>query len=184
MLLLPILKTIAVSTWLFLLAGKDWKTRTLPNYLTMGGAVVILVWRLGWGGVGSFGNGLLGGVIGALLLFIPFLLRAAGAGDIKFLFAVGTLVGVPKIFATLFLICVMGVVLGFCMMLAGRLDSARMKHLFNCLFNFRYDRQKAKETLPEKEAEQVRIPFGVAISAGAFLSLCLELFFIIQRCQQ
>ena len=47
-----------------------------------------------------------------------------------------------------------------------------------CFFNFCYDRQKGKESLPDKEAEAVRIPFGVAISAGTFISLVLEFFFL------
>ncbi len=176
--ILPILKIAVISVWLFMLARKDWKTRTLPNYLTLSGALVFLVWRLGWGGVSCLWSGFLGGVIAALLLLIPFLLRASGAGDIKYLFAVGILIGFPQIFATLFLICVVGVILGFSMLLTKRLNGARLKHLFNCFFNFCYDRQKGKESLPDKEAEAVRIPFGVAISAGTFISLVLEFFFL------
>ena len=176
--ILPMLKITVISVWLFMLARKDWQTRTLPNYLTLSGAIVFLVWRLGWGGVPCLWSGFLGGVIASLLLLLPFLLRASGAGDIKYLFAIGSLVGFPKVFATLFLICVVGVILGFSMLLTKRLNGARLKHLFNCIFNFRYDRQKGKASLPDKEAEAVRIPFGVAISVGTFISLVLEFLFL------
>ena len=79
---------VAATPWLFVLGRSDWKTRKLPNHLTLGGSAVILVCLLAAGGFPLLLNGLLGGAVAGGVLFLPFLLRAAGAGDLKFLFAV------------------------------------------------------------------------------------------------
>lgn len=166
---------VAAVPWLFLLARSDWKTRTLPNRLTLGGSAVILAWLFGWGGVPLVLNGLLGGVIAGGILLIPFLIRAAGAGDVKYLFAGGLLVGYPAVFPMLLLTSLYGVVLGIGMQIAGRLDGARIRHILHCLFDFRYDRKAGAEGLPDRASEKVRVPFGVAISAGIFTTLLLRI---------
>ena len=67
----PTVYVIAAATpWLIVLGRYDWKTRTLPNRLTLGGSAVILAWLLGWGGLPYLLNGLLGGVIAGALLLI------------------------------------------------------------------------------------------------------------------
>ena len=55
--------------------------------------VLILVFLFLAGGLPRVLNGLLGGAVAGGILLIPFLLRAAGAGDLKFLFAGGLLTG-------------------------------------------------------------------------------------------
>jgi len=165
----------AAVPYLVVLGWCDWRTRRLPNVLTLGGALVVLVWRAGWGGWPCLAGGLLGGVIAGALLLIPFLLRAAGAGDLKYLFTGGLLVGFPAVFPMLFLTSVCGLILGIVMQVCGRLDPARVKHLVRSVFDWRYDRAEGRKNLPGKESESVRIPFGVAISCGIGLTLLLRL---------
>ena len=70
----PTVYLIAAATpWLIVLGKYDWKTRTLPNRLTLGGSAVVVAWLFGWGGVPYLLNGLLGGFIAGALLLIPFL---------------------------------------------------------------------------------------------------------------
>lgn len=166
---------VAALPWLILLARSDWKTRKLPNHLTLGGSVVILVWHFGWGGFPLVMNSLLGGLIGGAVLLIPFLIRAAGAGDLKYLFAGGLLVGYPAVLPMLFLTSFYGLLLGIGMRIAGKLDGARIRHIMHCMFDFRYDRETGKKNLPDRSSEKVRIPFGVAISAGIFTTLILRI---------
>lgn len=163
----------AATPWLFCLGWQDWKTRRLPNWLTLGGSAVILVWQLGCG-LPCFLNSLLGGLIGGGLLLLPFLLRAAGAGDVKFLFAGGLLTGFPAVFPMLFLTSIFGLLLGIVMQITGRLDGARLRHFFRCIFDWRYDRAAGRKDLPDRENEKVRIPFGSAIAAGIWTTLLLR----------
>ena len=166
---------VAATPWLAVLLRQDWKTRSLPNRYTLGGSVVILVWQFAWGGLPHLLNSLAGGLIAGALLLIPFLLRAAGAGDVKFLFASGLLVGYPAVFPMLFLISLFGLLLGVVMQLSGRFDPVRLKHIARTLFDWRYDREEGRAKLPDRESEKVRIPFGVAISLGVWGTLLVRL---------
>lgn len=165
-----------VTVWLTVLGWYDCYYRRLPNYLTFGGAAAFLILRMFDGSFDSILNGLLGGLVGGLFLFIPFLLRGAGAGDVKMFFAVGILMGVPAIFLVLIFSTVFGLLLGFVMLLAGRVNPARLKHLFKSCFFYNYDREEGRKNLPEKTNEAVRIPFGVAIAAGTWCGLLLNVF--------
>ena len=165
----------AAAPWVAALAWCDWKFRRLPNLLTLGGAAAILAWQFGWGGAPYLLNSILGGVVAGGLLLLPFLIRAAGAGDVKYLFAGGLLVGFPAVFPMLLLTSLFGLALGIAMRISGALDGARVKHLFRSLFDWRYDRAEGKKALPPREDEKVRIPFGVAISAGILTTLLLRL---------
>ena len=127
------------------------------------------------GGVPYLLNSLLGGIVAGALLLIPFLVRAAGAGDLKYLFAGGLLAGYPAVFPMLLLTSVFGLVLGIIMQITGRVDAARLKHFFRCACDWRYDRAEGRKNLPDRESEKVRIPFGVAISAGIWTTLLLRL---------
>lgn len=166
-----IIQFCAVTVWLVVLGWYDCCFRRLPNYLTLGGAAVFLVLRFAQGGTGGMVNGLLGGLVGGAFLLIPFLMRGAGAGDLKMFFAVGCLVGYPAIFPVMVLATVFGLILGTAMLIAGRVDGARLKHWFHCCWNMNYDRKEGRKHLPEKSNEAVRIPFGIAISAGTWVGI-------------
>ena len=93
---------ILVTPWLMVLCWYDCKYRRLPNYLTLGMAVGALVWRLGYGRMPLFADGVAGGLAAGLFLLIPFLLGGAGGGDLKMLTAVGCLGGLHRIPLLLF----------------------------------------------------------------------------------
>ena len=170
-----------ITIWLTVLGWYDSYYRRLPNYLTLGGAVVFLIMRFALGGTQGIVNGLIGGLIGGAFLLLPFLLRGAGAGDVKMFFAVGCLVGYKPVFpmiATIFPIMIIatvfGLILGVIMIIKGRLDSSRLKHFFKCCCCIHYDRVEGRKNLPPKNKEAVRIPFGVAIAAGTWCGLLIN----------
>ena len=163
-----------ITIWLTVLGWYDCYYRRLPNYLTLGGAAVFLIMRLALGGTQGIVNGLIGGLIGGAFLLLPFLMRGAGAGDVKMFFAVGCLTGYPPIFPVMILSTVFGLILGVAMIIKGRLDSSRLKHIFKCCCCMNYDREEGRKNLPPKNNEAVRIPFGVAIAAGTLCGLLIN----------
>ncbi len=167
---------VLATPWLLALCWSDCKYRRLPNYLTLGMMAVVLIWRLGYGGLPLFLDGLYGGLACALFLLIPFLLRGAGGGDLKMLSAVGCMVGLRRIPMLLFCTSAAGFVMAVVMLIAGKVDGSRLKHWGRCIFDWRYDRKAGREALPPKTDERVRLPFGVAIAIGLWLTLVLELF--------
>ena len=76
----------------------DLKWRKIPNYLTLPAIVLGLVLNLldkSWNGLAfSF----LGFLIGLALFFLPFALGGMGAGDVKFLSAIGAFLGAKAVF--------------------------------------------------------------------------------------
>src|SRR5215475_2027626 len=94
--------------WLFLavlavVAGFwDWRTRRIPNWLTVTGLLVGIAANTtlhGWPGAK---DALLGAALG-LLILLPFvLIRSLGAGDWKLVGALGAFLGPQRLIAALF----------------------------------------------------------------------------------
>jgi Flp pilus assembly protein protease CpaA len=149
----------------------DLRWRILPNWLTLGGAAVALAGRLGFGGWPLLLDGFAAAAGAGAFLFLPFLLRGAGGGDVKMLFAAGAIVGWGKLLLLLWVTSLAGLVMGVLMLVSGHLNGARLKHLARCAFDWRYDRQAEAAVLPPKESAQVRIPFSVPIAVGLIVAL-------------
>ena len=164
-----------VTGWLAALGWYDCRLRRLPNVLTLGGAAVFIVIKLlmeGWPGVL---NGLCGGLCGFLFLLIPFAIGGAGAGDVKMLTAIGVLGGFPLILHILTLSSIVGIFQVIWMVLARRLDMARLRHFAKCCFCFHYDREAGRQALPPRESEKVRVPFGLSIALSTWICILLTI---------
>ncbi len=159
------------SVWSSVLSYYDLKWRILPNWLTLGGAAVALVGRLGFDGWPFLLDGFAAAAGAGAFLLIPFLLRGAGGGDVKMLFAAGAIVGWGKLLLLLWVTSLAGLVMGVAMLVTGQLDGARLKHFMRCVFDWRYDRKAGIAALPPKESAQVRIPFSVPIAVGLIVAL-------------
>ena len=165
------LPALVLSVWLLALCAQDVRRRRLPNALTLGGALVALAWRAGAGGFPAFVGGLEGGALCALLLIVPFVMHAAGGGDVKMLFAVGSALGRVRAVGVIFYVSVAGLALAMAFTVLGRVDRSRLVHYVRCVFDWRYDRVAGRAALPPKSSERARVPFGLAIAAGAWLEL-------------
>lgn len=172
---IPLLMAIVITPWLAVLCWYDVKLRRLPNVLTVGLALGALVWRLGYGGLPMLIDGAVAGFAAALFLFIPFLLRGAGGGDVKMLMAAGCYCGLARVPMMLFYMSLAGCIMAVVMLIAGRVDSRRIKHWARCVFDWRYDRKAGAAALPPKSDERGRLPFGVAIACGIWITFIVEL---------
>ncbi|MDD2597627.1 MAG: A24 family peptidase [Kiritimatiellae bacterium] len=166
-----VVAVVAVMIWAGCLAWGDCKTRTLPNLWTMGGAAVALVFRAGFGGIPLFLDGFAAACVAGAFLLIPFLLRGAGGGDVKMLFAAGAVVGWGGLFELLWVTSLAGVVMAVVMLIAGELDPARLKHYLRCAFDWRYDRAAGAAVLLPKDSARFRVPFSVPIAVGLLAAM-------------
>ena len=162
---------LGVAAWSGVLSYYDLKWRILPNWLTLGGAAVALVGRLGFGGWPFFSDGFAAAGVAGGFLLVPFLLRGAGGGDVKMLFAAGAVVGWSKLLMMLWITSLAGVAMGLAMLAFGLLDGARLKHFFRCAFDWRYDRRAGAAALPPKDSASFRIPFSIPIAVGLIMAL-------------
>ena len=157
--------------WSLVLAALDIRHRRLPNWLTLGGVLVAFACRLGYGGLDSLVSGLAAAAVAGGFMLLPFLLRGAGGGDVKMLFAAGAVVGWASVLFLLWYTSLAGLALGIVMIVFGHLDASRLKHLFRVLCDWRYDRKAGALTLPDRENQRVRVPFSIAIGVGLLLTL-------------
>ena len=165
-----------LTPWLAALCWLDIRYRRLPNWLTLGGAAVALTaWLGAFGWRAMLFDSLLGGVLCGLLLLLPFIMKAAGGGDVKMLFAVGCAMGSRHVLGVLLCVSLAGMLLGTGMFVFGLVDRRRIRHYARCAFDWRYDRVAGRATLPPKNHEKSRVPFGVAIAAGVWAQLFLNL---------
>ena len=162
---------LLATVWGIVLSYLDCRERRLPNWLTVGGAAVVLVWRFAYGGVPLFLNGFVAAAAGGAFLLIPFLMRGAGGGDVKMLFAAGAVVGWGRILIMLWVTSLAGVIVGIGMLIFGSLDGSRLKHYLRSAFDWRYDRKTGRAALPPKESERVRVPFSIPITVGMLWAL-------------
>lgn len=88
----------------------DIRYRRIPNWLTLPTLVVGIGYHLITGGLSGFVFALLGTFVGFAVLFIPYLFGGMGAGDVKLMAAIGSLLGPwDVLFATAYTAIVGGI---------------------------------------------------------------------------
>ena len=149
----------------------DLRTRRIPNWLVLSGLIA------------GFGlNGLLFGLVGLktaglgmltgfAVYFVLHLLHAMGAGDVKLMAAVGSLVGVEWWFHIFLASVIIGAVAGVILALSkGRLRTTfgNVGYIVSEIAHFRPPHIK-REDLDVKSEKALRLPHGASIAAGIFI---------------
>jgi prepilin peptidase CpaA len=166
------------TIWIFTLvltcmaAVWDWRSRKIPNWLTVPGVVAGVTLHAtlgGWHGT-VFA---LKGVGAALALLLPLvLLRAVGAGDWKLMGAVGAFLGwqlflfvlVGSIFAS-------GIMAGVQMYRVGRVMET-FRNLWTLVKGFFAFGIKKNPTISLDNPRLLKLPFGVAVAAATIACCC------------
>lgn len=160
--------TVIFSALLLSAAYSDFRTRRIPNALTLPGLLAGLVIAALPAGI-TLPAALLG--VGAALLFsLPlFALGALGGGDGKLLMVVGAFLG-PREFGTALLLTIFagGLLALHITIKLGRLGETLRKLGELILFFATFGRRGRRVTLAMPEA--VAIPYGVAIAAGSLVA--------------
>jgi len=146
----------------------DMLYRRIPNWLTIGGVVAGLalntfIYR-GWPG---FHMSLLGAGVGFAAYFIPYKLRAMGAGDVKLMAAIGALVGARDWFGIFVITAIVG---GF----AGLTLVAMRGRVKRTLWNVGFILSEMKHGRPayvSREELDVRNPKSIGLPHGAMIAL-------------
>jgi prepilin peptidase CpaA len=149
----------------------DMRWHRLPNSLTVSTALLgisLQCWLLGWSGLI---NGL-AGFFSGLILFLPlYAVRWMGAGDVKFMAAVGTFLGWPDSLLAVGFSTGAGSIVAFGLLAArgGLTDYLRRYGLMaKCMFltgTFAYVPPKAGES------STLVFPYALAIGIGTFATL-------------
>ncbi len=166
--------TIRAGIWILpalfalIAGGHDWRTRRIPNWLTVSGAVVGVA-------VNSLTNGWIGakqsliGLLLGLAVLLPFVMvRSLGAGDWKLVGALGAFLGPRNLMAVLFAaIMVAGVMALALIIWKGRVRQTlgNIARMLAAVFHFHLPGPDLSLDNPEA----LKIPFGVAVAIAVIL---------------
>ena len=157
----------------------DWRTELTPNWLTLPAILIGLLWSAVWGAMAAAGaeasitggalSGLAVSAVGLAAALIPFgVIYAAGGlggGDVKLMTAVGALsASWQVVLATTFYAFVAAAVMAVIVMIRQGLVRRTFSRLFGAAL---MKAAKVKADLPD---DSPRIPFAVAVAAGAILA--------------
>ncbi len=170
---LPPIFQILLALIVVVAAAYDFRFRRIPNWLTLLGVI------LGWGlniflfemiglRTAAFGLGL------AFLIYFPlYLLRGMGAGDVKLMGAVGSIVGPANWFGIFILTSILGGVVALILLLfKGRLfrTLSNVGYMLKEILFLRAPYMK-KEELDVRSPKAVTLPHGVMIALGSLAFL-------------
>ncbi len=171
---------VVLLTLLIGAALYDIRYRRIPNWLTVGGVVVGVALNAFLGPpVGGWAFALKGMGLGFGAYFLLYLLHAMGAGDVKLMAAVGSLVGWQNWIGIFILTAILGGV-------AAVILAVARKRLANTLWNvgFIITEMKSgrpaylgKEELDVKSKKSMGLPHGAVIAFGTICFLGLSAYF-------
>ncbi len=155
----------------------DVRYRRIPNWISVSGAAIGLALNAFlYRGVPGLLFSLKGLALGFGAYFLLYVIRAMGAGDVKLMGAVGSLVGWEDWFAIFLVTAIMGGVLALIVVVArGRLK----KTFWNVGFIFgemRHGRPAYlnREELDVKNPKAMGLPHGAVIAVGTIFFLALS----------
>ena len=144
----------------------DYRTKKIPNWLTVPSAIAALVFHTVTGGGTGFLWALAGFAVGFLLLLLPWILGGGGMGDVKLLAALGTWLGPLGILPAFGLGAVCALIMAICLMVANTFTvgiSATQRRFLN---------RGGAATAGSAPRKYKRVlPFAVPIAIGSWLVL-------------
>jgi prepilin peptidase CpaA len=146
----------------------DWRSRRIPNWLTVPGVLLGIAansWLRGWGGIK---DSLLGLGLG-LALLLPFvLIRSLGAGDWKFVGALGACLGPQNLLAVLLLGILVNGLMAVMMVIWKKRVRETARNMGRMLAGFLTMHLPGPD-LTLDNPELVKVPFGVAVAVAVVL---------------
>lgn len=160
---------IGLTLALALAAGwTDWRSRRIPNWLTVPGLVVGIAANSLLGGWTGAKSALLGALLG-LGLLLPFvLLRSLGAGDWKLVGALGAFLGPGRLWDVLLITILVAGVMALALIVWKRRLLQTMRnilHIVAALFSLHLPGPEV--SLDSQDA--LKIPFAVAVTVAVAL---------------
>lgn len=178
---IALLTTIILTTMVLVVAFTDLRERRIPNLIVFPAALIGVGLNAYQGGQGLWFSGK-GIVIGFALLFVPYLLQAMGAGDVKFLAAIGAFVGGVEVIRVLLLALLAYPLLAMVFLIQQRkvlLTLKRFARLTSQLFGVfipplrLYAAQLQAGDNPH--IASARTPFGLSIAIGTLVAVFTNL---------
>jgi prepilin peptidase CpaA len=157
-----------------LACASDWRTRRVPNFLTLGGTALACAYAFVSHGFGGLLTGLEGFGLGFLLFLPMFLLGGMGAGDVKLLACLGAWLGPwETVWMAMYAMVAGGVMAVGVAAATGYLRQA----VRNVWLLLQYWTVMGVRPFPEltlATAQGPRLPYAISIAAGAAAAIWMK----------
>jgi prepilin peptidase CpaA len=168
----PVVFQILLVSLVLIASVYDIRFRRIPNWLVLTGLVLGVGLNTILGGWTGARSSLLGFAIAFLVYFPLYLLRGMGAGDVKLMAAVGSIVGAANWFGIFMITALLGGVVAVILLLArGRLRNALWNVGFLLGRIVSFTAPYAREELDLSSPKSIKMPHGVVIAGGSVLFL-------------
>ena len=158
----------------------DLRYRRIPNWLTLSGIIGGLAMNMAmapvWPGL-KFS--LLGFAIGFGVYFALYAIRAMGAGDVKLMAAVGSIVGWQNWFGIFVVTAVLGGLLAVILSVLRKRLGVTLWNVGFILSEMKHGRPAylGKEELDVKSEKALRMPHGAVIALGTIIFLGIAAYY-------
>jgi len=152
--------------------------KKIPNWLILFGLAGGLILN-GLHSLSQLYNSLLGFVLGVAILFIPFAMGWVGAGDVKYLGVVGSLLGYQLLPRVLFYSALAGGLLAIGFVIYNRISLGILNFVSNAWLDCKLAVLSLGRMLPRDIGARAAkgshtIPWGVALGAGTVLAYYVD----------
>ncbi len=151
----------------------DWRSRRIPNWLTVPGvAIGLVVNTVAWGWSGTK-TALEGAGLGLGLLLPLVLLRALGAGDWKLMGALGAFLGPKRLLLVLLVTIFIAGVMAIIEIIRKRKVKVTLMNLAVLAQGFYTFGLRPNPAISLDNPGTLKLPFGVAAAAGTVICFFL-----------
>lgn len=159
---------------LVLCAGyTDWRTRRIPNWLTVSGFFLGIILNSILGGWRGALTSLEGAGLALGLLLPLVLLRGLGAGDWKLMGSVGAVMGWRAMVTVLIVSCLITGAAALVQVIFTQRLTITLKNIFALLKGFVTYGFKPNPEISLDNASLARLPFGTCVAVGAAVCFVL-----------
>ncbi|GGH06314.1 A24 family peptidase [Silvibacterium dinghuense] len=164
----------AASAFAGIAAVWDVRTRRIPNLLCLTAFAVGILLHFGMDGWSGMLTSLAAGLIAGFVFFLFFLAGGMGGGDVKLIAAIAALAGFAQLPYLLVFTALTGGVLAMMLILRRGALRSTLKNMGTLLGHHLRSGLKPHEELNVQNQSALRLPYGIAIAAGACITLYLQ----------
>ncbi|NWL90450.1 MULTISPECIES: A24 family peptidase [unclassified Paenibacillus] len=147
----------------------DIRSMKIPNKITLSGFMIGLVYHAATGGIEGILFAMKGAAAGLGLMFLMYLLRAVGGGDVKLFGAIGAWLGVSLTLSILMYSILAAGVLGMILLLLRQEFIIRIRNVMHSLFGILI--LHSLSPVQAGARKQLQMPFMLAVLPGALYAI-------------
>ncbi|MCT4542043.1 MAG: prepilin peptidase [Vallitalea sp.] len=173
--MVPIIKYVTVCILLIFVLYTDTKKYTIYNSVIILFSCIGLVLNYIESGYIGLINWFIGLILPIIILFILFMLRTIGAGDIKLIAVISSLLGINFIVQASIYILISATIMSIIKMIINRNLFIRIKHFFNFIHNIIINKEVGIYDELNKGDKNKIIRLSYAISIGTIYQIIADL---------